>query len=66
MNSKNTIIRNYASSLMAASSEVFNATTILGDNADENNATVKTLYILVDSLKAQTILLQSVLDEYNK
>lgn len=66
MESKNTIIQNYAGSLLNAASAITSTSGSLNENESENNATIKIMYVLIESLRAQTILLQNALDDYNK
>lgn len=64
METKNTIIRNYANSLCDAAYAVATKTLTLGDNADENMAAIKTINILLESVRSQTVTLQQAIDEY--
>ena len=65
MDTKNTIIQNYANSLVDAASAVAGKTTYLNDNVDENIATIKTINILLESVRSQTVILQQEIDKYN-
>ena len=65
METKNIIIQNYARAIVDASANILNASSNFTNNEDENNAIVKTLNVLVESLRSQTIIIQGALDEYN-
>ena len=64
METNNTIIQNYANSLVDAATYTANKTSALGDNPEENMATIKTLNVLLDSVRSQTVLLQQAIDNY--
>lgn len=64
METKNHIIVNYAQMLVAMSNSVFNATDAFCDAPDINNSAIKTLNVLLESVRSQTVLLQQVLDGY--
>lgn len=64
METKNTIIQNFAGSLMDATNAVFSTTSRLAENKDENDAIIKTLNVLVESVRSQTVILQQAIDEY--
>lgn len=64
MENNNLIIQNYANSLADAAMYVASKTTSLGDNPDENTATIKTLNVLLESVRSQTVLLQQAIDNY--
>jgi hypothetical protein len=65
METKNIIINNYARSLIDAANAFSMTAANLGTNADENAATIATLNVLLDSVRAQTVLTQRALDEYS-
>ena len=65
METKNIIIQNYARAIVDASANILNTSSNFTNNDDENNAIVKTLNVLVESLRSQTIIIQGALDEYN-
>ena len=65
METKNEIIRNYAVSLVDAVNAVYSVALRLADNKDENDAFIKTLNVLLDSVRSQTVLVQQAIDEYN-
>ena len=64
METKNTIIRNYANSLNEAACSVNASACTLGDSEAENIALIKTLNVLVESVRSQTVILQQALDNY--
>lgn len=64
METENKIIQNYAGSLMDATNVVFSTTTQLADNKEENDAIIKTLNVLVESVRSQTVILQQAIDKY--
>lgn len=64
METKNTIIRNYSGSLMDATNAVNNTAYTLNEDEDENRAIIKTLNVLVESVRAQTVILQQAIDSY--
>lgn len=64
METKNKIIQNYAGSLMNAVNAVCTETSMLAENKEENDATIKTLNVLVESIRSQTVILQQAIDEY--
>ncbi len=65
METKNVILANYARSISDASNTISLTVSTLNDNADENAAIIKTLNVLVESLRSQTVLIQQALDSYN-
>ena len=65
METKNEIIRNYAGSLVDATNAVYSVAARLADNKDENDAYIKTLNVLLDSVRSQTVLVQQAIDAYN-
>lgn len=64
METENIIIQNYANSLVDAATYAASKTAALGDNPDENTAIIKTLNVLVESVRSQTVLLQQAIDNY--
>lgn len=64
MNTKNIIINNYASALTALVSNFAGTASTLNDNVDENMAIIKTLNVILESVRSQTVLVQSALDGY--
>ena len=64
METKNKIIQNYAGSLMDATNAVLMSTNALADNKDENDAIIKTLNVLIESVRSQTVILQQAIDAY--
>lgn len=65
METKNIIIANQAQSLIEATENIMSCVSKLADNADENIATIRTLNVLVESLRSQTVLMQGEIDDYN-
>ena len=65
METKNTILMNYARSIMEASTGIAKTAATLNSNDEENNAIIKTMNVLVESLRSQTIIIQQAIDEYN-
>lgn len=68
METKNSIIQNYASSLMNMITMLGNNSQMLTDNIEyqeENKAIIATLNINIQSVKSQLTLLQNALDTYN-
>lgn len=65
METKNIILMNYARSIMEASTAIANTTATLNSNVDENNAIIKTINVLVESLRSQITLIQQAIDTYN-
>ena len=64
MEDKNIIIANYSRSLVDAANSISNIAGTLNSNENENKATIKTLNVLIESLRSQTVLLQSEIDAY--
>lgn len=64
MDSKNTIILNYANALVTTASNASMYAGTLGDKEDENLATIATLNVILEAIRSQTVLLQQALDKY--
>ena len=64
METKNTIINNYTMSLMTMVNSFNGTETMLNDNADENASTIKTLNVILESIRSQVVLIQGALDSY--
>ena len=64
METKNIIIANQAQSLIVATENIMSCISKFSDNADENAATIRTLNVLVESLRSQTVLMQGEIDNY--
>lgn len=64
METKNIIINNLSLAVFNAANSIVGASGSLSDNAEEDASTIKTLNVLVESLRSQTVLLQSELDNY--
>lgn len=64
METKNEILVKYAGSLVDATNAIFNIVTTLGDDTDVNLATIRTINVLTESLRSQTVIFQNAVDEY--
>jgi hypothetical protein len=64
METKNIIIQNYAQNIIDASNSCAIVSRKLNDNEQENNATIKTLNVLIESIRSQIVLLQGEIDIY--
>lgn len=64
METKNIIINNYAMALGNLVSNLAGTAGLLNDNPDENTATIKTLNVILESVRSQTVLIQGALDSY--
>ena len=60
METKNIIIQNYARSIVDAAAIIANTAMNFNDNIDENAAMVKTLNVLIESLRSQTVIFQGL------
>lgn len=65
METKNIIICNYANTLSVTVHTVIDTANTLRDNMDENRATLKTLNVLLESIRSQTVNIQNAIDSYN-
>ena len=66
METKNIIIQNYARSIVDAAISISNTAGTFNDNVDENTAIVRTLNVLIESLRSQTVIIQSAIDTYHE
>ena len=66
METKNVIIQNYARSIVDAAINISNTAGTFNDNVDENTAIVRTLDVLIESLRSQTAIIQSAIDTYHE
>lgn len=64
METNNVIIQSLLDSLVVITQNTYGTATRLGDNEDENRATIKTLNVLIDSVRAQTVIVQQAIDSY--
>lgn len=64
METKNEILLKYAGSLVDATNAIFNSVATLGEDADVNLATIRTINVLAESLRSQTVIFQNAVDEY--
>ena len=58
MDTKNEILANYARSLIESVNSVYNSVLTLGDSDELNAATIKTINILTESVRSQTVIFQ--------
>lgn len=65
METKNIIIVNYSNSLAESISIVAAKSGSLNDNMAENLAIIKTINVLLESVRSQTVILQQAIDEYS-
>lgn len=66
METKNKIIQSYANSLLEAANSIVITAGKFSDIEDFNLSIIKTLNILVENVRSQTVIFQSELDNYNK
>lgn len=64
METKNVVIQNFANSLIDAASVTAIKAAALNDNPEENAGMIKTINVLLESVRAQTVLLQQAIDDY--
>lgn len=64
MEDKNAVIIGYASALTSAAGAIANSAYSLSESEAQNTAMIKTLNVLVESLRSQTVLIQQALDSY--
>ena len=67
METKTIILGNYVtalSSMVTSLNEVIR--TMTNDNSDENTATLRTVNVILESVRAQTINIQNAVDTYNE
>lgn len=64
MEINNVIIQNFANSIVDAASYAASKAAVLGENANENDGVIKILNVLIESVRAQTVLLQQAIDNY--
>lgn len=64
METKNVILSNYATALSNMAVNFAGTVNSLGNNADENAATIKTLNILLESVRSELVIIQGALDSY--
>lgn len=65
METKNTIINDYASAVSGMGVEIAFRASTLTDNLERNRAIITTLYNEVETLKNEIVLLMGALDNYN-
>ena len=66
METKNAIIVNYANTLSVTVHNMIDVANTMHDNADENRATLKTLNVLLESVRSQTVNIQNAVDNYGE
>ena len=66
METKNIIIANYGVALSNIVGNLNIAISGLNDNPNENEATIKTINVLLESVRSQTVLLQQAVDSYGE
>lgn len=66
METKNLIICNYANTLSVTVHTLIDTSNTLHDNMDENQATLKTLNVLLESIRSQTVNIQTAIDTYGE
>ena len=64
MKTNNDIIKGFAISLNDATAAVVSKSVMMGDDENENDAIIKTLNVLIESVRSQTVLLQQAIDAY--
>lgn len=64
METKNVVICNYANTLSVTVHTLIDTANTLHDNMDENLATIKTLNVLLESIRSQTVNIQNAIDTY--
>lgn len=65
METKNTIIKNFAQTVGTVSCDLSSTAEMLNDNADESVAIIATLNVILESMRSHIVLLQQALDNYN-
>lgn len=58
------IIKGFAVSLNDATAAVVSKSVMMDEDENENNAIIKTLNVLIESVRSQTVLLQQAIDAY--
>ena len=65
METKNIILNNYVVALAGMVGSLENSIkTLTPDNADENAATLRTINVILESVRAQTVNVQNAVDTY--
>lgn len=64
METKNIILMNYGNALSNIIGNLNFAISGLNTNPDENAATIKTINVLIESVRSETVLIQNAIDEY--
>lgn len=66
METKNMNIRNHINALAEMISLLSISCSALNDKEDENRETIKTLNVILNSIRSETVLIQAAVDEYFK
>lgn len=64
METKNVILANYSRSIVDIAGNLNNTISTMNDNPDENIATIRTVNVLLETLRSMTVILQNAVDEY--
>lgn len=64
MDTKNTIIQNFAQCINVTANDIYNTTAMLKDNEEENAALVSSLNVWLETMRSNVVLLQQALDKY--
>lgn len=64
METKNIILANYSRSIMDVSGNLNTIISMMNDNAEENNATIRTVNVLLETMRSLTVIIQNAVDEY--
>lgn len=64
MEIKNMNIQNYINALSDMTALLSASSSRLCDKEEENRATIKTLNVVLESVRSETVILQSAIDEY--
>lgn len=66
METKNLIINNHSNTLVNMVNTLTITVNTLSDNLEENQGTMKTLNVILDSLRSQIVIIQQDIDNYSK
>lgn len=64
METKNAIIRSYATAILTTADDAVNYATGLGEDIEQNKAIIATLNVVLEAIRSHTVLLQQALDSY--
>ena len=65
METKVIIIKNYADALLNAANSVNNCVMSMGDDYNVNKSIIRTINVLLESLRSETILTQGAIDDFS-